>query len=75
MGGALFVPCTVIEKVPVGVELLVTMDRVDCADPLLERVTVGGLNPVPGNTWLPGRFNTERLTGPLKPPELCTVTV
>jgi hypothetical protein len=70
----LFVACTVIENVPVGVALLVTMVSVDCADAFPEGMTVDGLNPVPASTWLPGRFTTERLTAALKLLELLTIT-
>ena len=68
-------PCTVIENVPVGVELFVTMVSVDCADPLADGVTVCGLNPVPESTWLPGRLSTVSATPLLNPFWLCTVTV
>jgi hypothetical protein len=67
-------PCTVIETVPVGVALLVTMVSVDPAVPFEGGVTLAGLKPVPASTWLPGRFNTVRLTALLKPPMLWTVT-
>lgn len=43
-------PSTVIVKVPVGVELLVTMLRVEPLELLEGGVTLEGLNPVPGKT-------------------------
>jgi hypothetical protein len=67
-------PWTVMLNVPVGVVLLVTIVSVEVTEPLAGGVTVWlGLNPVPANTWLPGRFSTAKLTALLNPLILWTV--
>jgi hypothetical protein len=43
-------PCTVIVKLPVGVEVLLTKLNVEVVEPFAGGVIVCGLNPVPGST-------------------------
>jgi len=68
-------PPTVMVKVPIGVKVLVTMLRVELVAPLAGGVNAGGLNLVPGRTWLLGKFTAKSPTELLNPFALCTVIV